>query len=76
MGFGDPTNGQHSWTIGEPETQNIIRYALEGGINFFDTAIGYQNDTSEQYVGQALRDFAKCEEVGAAAKFCLGHKRI
>ncbi len=24
MGFGDPNNGQHSWTIGEPETRDII----------------------------------------------------
>ncbi len=53
MGFGDPANGQHSWTIGESETRDIIRAALEGGINFFDTAIGYQNGTSEQYVGRA-----------------------
>ncbi len=69
MGFGDPTNGQHSWTIGEPETRVIIKAALEGGINFFDTAIGYQNGTSEQYVGRALRDFAMREDVVVATKF-------
>ncbi len=61
MGFGDPNNGQHSWTIGELETRDIIKAALEGGINFFDTSIGYQIGTSEQYVGRALRDFAKRE---------------
>ncbi len=32
---------------------------MELGINFFDTAIGYQNGTSEAYLGRALRDFAK-----------------
>ncbi len=39
------------------------------GINFFDTAIAYQNDTSEQYVGRALRDLAKQDGVVLAAKF-------
>lgn len=66
MGFGDPANGQHSWTVGESQTREIIRYALEKGINFFDTAIGYQNGTSERYVGQALRDFARREDVVVA----------
>ena len=28
-----------------------------------DTAIGYQSGTSEQYVGRALRDFAKRDDV-------------
>lgn len=44
MGFGDSSNGQHSWTVDEEETRSIIKYALENGINFFDTAIAYQND--------------------------------
>ena len=39
------------------------------GVNFFDTAIGYQSGTSEQYVGRALRDFAKREDVVVATKF-------
>ena len=28
-------------------------------MNFYDTAIAYQGGTSEQYVGRALRVFAK-----------------
>ncbi len=39
MGFGDPTIGQHSWTIGEEPTREIIRRSLDLGVNFFDTAI-------------------------------------
>ena len=38
-------------------------------MNFFDTAIGYQSGTSEQYVGRAVRDFAKREDVVVATKF-------
>ncbi|MDO4622433.1 MAG: aldo/keto reductase [Eubacteriales bacterium] len=69
MGFGNAATGQHSWTVNEETTRQIIRYGLEKGINFYDTAIAYQAGTSEQFVGQALRDFAKREEVIVATKF-------
>lgn len=69
MGFGDAKNGQHSWTLDEEHSREIIKHGLELGINFFDTAIGYQSGTSEQYVGRALRDFAKRDEVVVATKF-------
>ena len=69
MGFGDPTIGQHSWTIDEDHTREIIGRALELGVNFFDTAIGYQLGTSEQYVGRALRDMANRDDVVVATKF-------
>lgn len=58
MGFGDAGNGQHTWTIDEEHTREIIRYGLDSGINFYDTAIAYQSGTSEQYLGKALRDYA------------------
>ena len=69
MGFGDASNGQHSWTVDEAHSREIIRHGLELGVNFFDTAIGYQSGTSEQYLGRALRDFARREEVVVATKF-------
>ncbi len=69
MGFGDAANGQHSWTVDEERSREIIKRGLELGVNFFDTAIAYQSGTSEQYVGRALRDFAKREDVVAATKF-------
>ncbi|MCC8023783.1 MAG: aldo/keto reductase [Clostridium sp.] len=69
MGFGDPNRGQHSWTLKEDDSREVIRQGLESGINFFDTAIGYQSGTSEQYLGRALRDFAKREEMVVATKF-------
>lgn len=69
MGFGDAKNGQHTWTIDEENSRKIIKRGLELGINFFDTAIAYQNGTSEQYLGRALKDFAKREDVIVATKF-------
>ena len=69
MGFGDPQAGQHTWTVGEDETRVIVRRALDAGVNFLDTAIAYQGGTSEQYVGRALRDFARRDDVVVATKF-------
>ena len=69
MGFGDPAHGQHTWTLEEEASRGIIRRALELGVNFFDTAIVYQNGTSEQYLGCALKDFARREDVVVATKF-------
>ncbi|MEG0295914.1 MAG: aldo/keto reductase [Clostridium sp.] len=69
MGFGDATKGQHSWTLDEIHSREIIKHGLELGINFYDTAIAYQNGTSEKYVGKALRDFAKRDEIVVATKF-------
>lgn len=69
MGFGDSKNGQHSWTIDEMETKKIIKSALELGINFYDTALAYQNGTSEEFTGKALRELAKRDEYIVATKF-------
>ena len=69
MGFGDAQKGQHSWTLDEEHSREIIKRGLELGVNFYDTAIAYQSGTSEQYVGRALRDFAKRDEVVVATKF-------
>ena len=69
MGFGDPNNGMHTWTLNEEESRKIIKAGIDNGINFFDTAIGYQNGTSEQYVGRAIKDFADRENMVIATKF-------
>ena len=55
MGFGNAATGQHSWTLDEAASREIIKRGLELGVNFFDTAIGYQNGTSEEYLGRALK---------------------
>ena len=69
MGFGDAKSGQHTWTLDEEHSREIIKHGLELGINFFDTAIAYQGGTSEQYLGRALKDFTNREDVVVATKF-------
>lgn len=68
MTYGDPGVGRHAWTLPEDQSRPLIRQALEAGINFFDTANVYSFGTSEEYLGRALRDFARRDEVVIATK--------
>lgn len=69
MGFGMANEGMHRWVLDEPYSRAIIKLSLEEGINFFDTAIAFQGGTSEIFVGRAIRDFAKRDDVVLATKF-------
>jgi 1-deoxyxylulose-5-phosphate synthase len=68
MSFGIADRGNHAWSLGEEESRPFIKRALEGGINFFDTANVYSLGTSEEILGRALKDFARREEVVIATK--------
>ncbi|MFP2422321.1 aldo/keto reductase [Pseudescherichia vulneris] len=68
MTFGEPDRGNHAWTLPEESSRPIIQRALEGGINFFDTANSYSDGSSEEIVGRALRDFARRDEIVVATK--------
>jgi aryl-alcohol dehydrogenase (NADP+) len=66
MSFG--SSKWRSWVLDNDEARPFVRKALEGGINFFDTADVYSQGESEKVVGQALKDFAKRHEVVIATK--------
>ena len=68
MSYGDAARGGHQWVLPEDESRPFIKKALESGINFFDTANVYSVGSSEEFLGRALRDFAKREEVVIATK--------
>jgi aryl-alcohol dehydrogenase-like predicted oxidoreductase len=68
MSYGVSERGNHLWTLNEEDSRPFIRRALEGGINFFDTANVYSDGTSEEIVGRALKDFATRDEVVIATK--------
>jgi 1-deoxyxylulose-5-phosphate synthase len=67
MSFGRQ-DGRWQWVLNEEQSRPYIQRALELGINFFDTANVYANGTSEEYLGRALKDFAKRDEVVIATK--------
>ena len=68
MSYGASDRGTHSWTLDEETSRGFIRQALDAGINFFDTANVYSDGTSEEFVGRALADMAKREEIVLATK--------
>jgi 1-deoxyxylulose-5-phosphate synthase len=68
MGFGEAARWIHKWVLSEEDSRPIIKKALELGINFFDTANVYSIGTSEEFLGRALKDFARRDEVVIATK--------
>jgi 1-deoxyxylulose-5-phosphate synthase len=68
MSYGVPGRGNHAWSIDEAESRPFIQRALEGGINFFDTANRYSLGSSEEILGRAIKDFARRDDVVIATK--------
>ena len=68
MSYGGSNRGNHAWSLGEEDSRPFIKRALEGGINFFDTANRYSLGHSEEILGRAIRDFARRDEVVIATK--------
>lgn len=57
LGFGAmrlPTTDGHDANIDEGATIAMVNYAIEQGINYFDTAWGYHEGNSELILGNAL----------------------
>ncbi len=68
MSYGVPERGNHLWSLPEDQARPFIRQAIEGGINFFDTANVYSAGTSEEIVGRALNEFGRRDEIVLATK--------
>jgi 1-deoxyxylulose-5-phosphate synthase len=68
MGFGAPDRGADSWTLDEPASLDVLRAALDAGINFFDTANVYSDGHSEEIVGELARQHGRRDELVIATK--------
>jgi len=68
MSFGESGGRGRPWTLDEGASRDLVRQALDGGINFFDTANVYSSGRSEEITGQALKDFVPRDEVVLATK--------
>jgi predicted aldo/keto reductase-like oxidoreductase len=58
IGFGGMRFKQEDYTNGLEKAAMIVRRASELGVNYFDTAPFYCNDTSEDIYGEAFKDMA------------------
>jgi aryl-alcohol dehydrogenase (NADP+) len=68
MSFGDPACGKAAWSLPEAESRELIKQALDAGINFFDTANVYSAGSSEEITGRALAEMADRDEIVLATK--------
>lgn len=63
-----PVKGKGDLPIDEKETAKMIDYAMEHGVNYFDTAWGYHEGHSEGTVGKLLKKYPR-ESYYLADKF-------
>ncbi|MFS0726977.1 aldo/keto reductase [Paenibacillus sp. 1P07SE] len=68
MSYGVSERGTHPWTMDESSSRPFFKQALELGINFFDTANVYSDGTSEEFVGRALKELTRRDDVVIATK--------
>ena len=61
-------NSNDDSSIDVEQTQKMVDYAMENGINYFDTAWGYHNGESEKVIGKALSKYPR-ESFYLASKF-------
>jgi aryl-alcohol dehydrogenase (NADP+) len=75
MSYG--TSKWRDYTLDEDESRPFIQYAIEQGVNFFDTADVYSQGVSEEVTGRAIRDMMRREEAVVATKgyFPIGEKK-
>ena len=59
LGFGcmrlPVVNGEYG-KIDEEEARKQVRYAIDNGVNYIDTAYPYHEEASEGFVGRTLKD--------------------
>ncbi len=68
MQFG---KGMNMGGLDQAETTAMIRFAIERGINFIDTADVYSGGESETLIGNALQELGNRDELVLATKFRL-----
>lgn len=76
MSYGKASEDFHLWTLPQEETTRMVGHALDLGVNFFDTANCYAHGTSEEYLGNALREVGVARDkvvIASKVYFNEGH---
>ena len=65
MSFGN----SQKWHLEIEDAKPIVDYALDNGINFFDTANVYSNGRSEEITGELLQDHGDDVVIATKVRF-------
>lgn len=76
MSFGDPGSNFHAWTLNAEDSEELVKRALDLGINFFDTANIYSAGTSEEYLGRAIKNNVVRDKVVLATKVYFNEGKL
>lgn len=76
LGFGLmrlPLTGTDPKDIDKEKTYEMIQYAVDNGVNYFDNAYVYHNEASERVVGEILEEHGLRDSVKLATKLPTWH---
>ena len=68
MSYGDTARGFNEWSLDEESAKPFFQQAVELGVNLWDTANVYQRGSSEEFVGRAIKEYSRREEIVVATK--------
>lgn len=63
-----PKTSDNDGDIDVEKTREMVAYAMEKGVNYYDTAWGYHNGNSELVIGEILKEYPR-ESFYLASKF-------
>ena len=69
IGFGANAVGGHNLypDLDEEQNKDLVRFTIDSGINFIDTAYAYGHGRSEELIGEVLKEYNR-EEIMIATK--------
>ena len=59
LGFGTMRLPMVGGVIDEAQVREMTRYAMDNGVNYFDTAYPYHSGESERVIGRVLKDYPR-----------------
>lgn len=77
MSYGVPSDDFLRWTLDYETSRDMIKFAFDHGVNFFDTANCYSHGTSEEFLGRAIRELGiKRSDVVIASKVYFNQGKL